>query len=292
VQGQPLRLTPEVRDYWLGAIGLTLIEAVVWQRPEVLFLASYSSAGELGYYNAAWALANRLMLITTFVSPVLLAQVAAMRQAEDAARMQALYSNASRWLCVLATPGFLLPAALAGPVLRFLYGAAYEPAASTLGILLLGAFAATVTVAGSAVIYGTDRMGFALRSGAAAAVATLSLDYLLIPSFGARGAAVANVAGQIVAIGATLAVSLSPSGFHFPWAAALRALLAGGLAAGAARLVESAVGGFVGLLAGGLVGLAVYVACVLVSGALGSDERSQLKLFLAGLLVRPAGERP
>jgi O-antigen/teichoic acid export membrane protein len=171
---------------------------------------------------------------------------------------------------------------------RLLFGHAFEPAAWTLRILLLGALVATVSVAGSAIVYGTDKIGFALRWGAVAAVATLSLDFLLIPSFGALGAAVANVGGQVVAIGATLAFSLTPSGFRFPWVASFRTLAAGVLAAFAASLLEASLRGILGLLAAIAVGVSTYAGAVLVSGALRSDDWVLVKLLVPGLSRRSA----
>jgi O-antigen/teichoic acid export membrane protein len=265
-----------------------LIEAIVWQRPEVLFLASYASPEQLSYYNAAWALSSRLMLIATFLAPVLQAQVAGMRYSDEATRMQALYTHSSRWLCLIATPAFLLPAGLAPSLVRLLYGPDFEPAALTLSILLIGALVTTVSVAGSAIVYGTDRMGFALRWGAVAAATTLSLNGLLIPSFGAPGAAVANVAGQGVAIVATLALSLTPSGFCFPWGVSIRTLTAGLVAAFAAGLIEAWLGGLVGLLAAVPVGLATYVGAVLVLRVLRPADWTLVNLLVPETARRSA----
>jgi len=286
--GGTFRAPQEFRGYWLSAAGLLLIEAIVWQRPEIIFLASYSSPKQLGYYNAAWALASRLVLIATFLGPVLQAQVAGMRFSDEALRMQALYAHSSRWLCLLATPAFLLPAGLAGPLVRLLYGPAYEPAALALSILLLGGLVSTVSVAGSAIMYGTDRIGFALRWGAVAATATLSLDFLLIPSFGALGAAVASVGGQAVAIGATVALSLAPSGFRFPWGVSARTLTAGVVAALAANVVEASLMGIAGLLAAIAVGASTYAVGVLASGVLRQEDWVLVKLLIPRLSTRSA----
>lgn len=289
--GESFLVPREFREYWLSAGGLMLIEAIVWQRPEVLFLASYASPEQLSYYSAAWALSSRFMLIATFLAPVLQAQVAGMRYSNEATRMQALYRHSSRWLCLIATPAFLLPAGVAPSLARLLYGPDFEPAALTLSILLLGALVSTVSVAGSAIVYGTDRMAFALRWGAVAAVMTLTLNGLLIPSFGAPGAAIANVAGQFVAIAATLALSLAPSGFRFPWGVSVRTLAAGFVAALAAGLVEGWLGGGVGLLAAVAVGLLTYLGAVLVLGVLRPDDWTLVNLLAPKLSRRSASFR-
>jgi O-antigen/teichoic acid export membrane protein len=270
----------EFRQYWLSAAGLLAIEFVVWQRPEVFFLASYASAEELGYYNAAWALANRLVLLATLLAPVLQAQVAGMRYASEAQRLRELYSRSGRWLCLLAMPVFLLPAGLAGPIVRLLYGGGFEPAAAALAVLSLGGLVACVSVAGSAIVYGTDKIDFALRWGAVAAATTLLLNLLLIPRYGSIGAATANVTGQVVAVSATLTLALRPSGYRFPWAAALRALAAGTAAACVANFIAGSIPGSIGMLVAIAAGISTYVVAIVVSGSLQPDD-----WLLAGLLA-------
>jgi O-antigen/teichoic acid export membrane protein len=264
--------------YWKASAALTIIEMVVWQRSEMFFLNRFTAPEQAAYYNAAFAIAGRLGVVPQLFAPVILATVSGLRYEGEAEVMRRVFGSMTRWLTLLCAPLYLIAAALAPLIARLVFGRTFAGAGLPLAILLAGGLVPAVAVPGSAIIYGTDRMGFALRSGAAAAVVTLVADLTLIPRHGAVGAAFANLSGQIFATAVTFALSLRPTGFGFPWLRILPAALSAGLAALASYGVSVLVGGPAGLMLGAAAGGLGYLVAL---RALRVLEPSDDRLFAA-----------
>ncbi len=275
--------------YWKAAAALTVIEMVVWQRSELFFLQRFAAPEQAAYYAAGFAIASRLTVVPQLFAPVLLATVAGLRYREEADVMRRLFASMTRWLALLCAPLYLVLAALSLPLAHGLFGPRFASSSAPMVILLVGGLVPAIAVPGSAIVYGTDRIGFALRLGAAAAVVTLLADVLLIPGHGARSAALANLSGQLFATVATYVLSLRPSGFAVPWVGVLRAVLAAALGAAAAWAVSSATGSLVALPLGAVAGGLVYLVALRVLRVL---EPADDRLFAALSELSPAFARP
>ena len=253
---------PFVR-YWSAASILVLIELVVWQRAEIFFLNGFSTPEQIGYYNAAIALSARAVAIAFLLAPVLNAVVAGTSEAH-AASLRSRFWHSSRWLSIAAMPILLIPAGAAEPLVTTLFGQAYRPAGLPLAILLVGGLVLVMSLPSAAVMYGTDRMGLVLLTGAAAAVTSLLADRLLIPRYAAVGAASASLSGQTVAVVSTFVLGLRPLGYRFP-GKCFGLSLASGLAAGALVFaISRAWPTLSGLVLAALAGGLVYVALLRV----------------------------
>ncbi len=86
---------------------------------------------------------------------------------------------------------------LARPVILILYGESYLPAAAPLRIITWYTAFSYLGVARNAWVVAKDRQKYLFRIYAASALANVVLNYLLIPSLGASGAAVASLAAQV-----------------------------------------------------------------------------------------------
>ncbi len=86
---------------------------------------------------------------------------------------------------------------LARPIILILYGESYLPAAAPLRIITWYTAFSYLGVARNAWVVAKDRQKYLFRIYAASALANVVLNYLLIPSFGASGAAVASLAAQV-----------------------------------------------------------------------------------------------
>jgi O-antigen/teichoic acid export membrane protein len=91
-----------------------------------------------------------------------------------------------------------LPVALlTSPVMRLLYGAQFGPAVTPARVLLAGMLLAGGSGIASAYLYGRGTPGLNSIVLGAGLVITVVLDLLLIPRFGALGAAVASTAAYL-----------------------------------------------------------------------------------------------
>lgn len=285
----PAELRRDYNRYWAPAAGLMLIEMVVWQRCEVFFLNRYSTASELGHYNAAVAISSRFFALSVVISPVLNTLIARMKLSEERPQMHDLYARFTKYIALFTVPLFLLPAATSPVLLTTLFGHKFAMAAGPMSILLVGCLIPALGIAGGAVVYGTDQIGFALRFGFLAACATLGADALLIPRHGAVGAALGNLVGQMFAISSTYWLALRPAGFRFPVGLVAKVLGAGLFASGVARGMTAVLPAPASLVIALLSGATLYLAALFAIRPLDASDDD----FLAAVRGRlPARLRP
>jgi O-antigen/teichoic acid export membrane protein len=181
-----------------AAVGvLMLLNAVVWQRSEIVFLGHFQGPTQVAYYTLPFGLTDRLTgLLPGPLLAVMLPGLTYMQGAADPARFTAMLSNALRYLAVLTFPITLFGIIVAPFVIGVLYGDRYAPAAVVLQILLVAMIFGVLGEASSAALLSLEGQGWLLKTGAAAAAASLVLDLVLIPRYGAVGAAVANTVAQ------------------------------------------------------------------------------------------------
>jgi PST family polysaccharide transporter len=169
---------------------------IVYQQADRLMLIRMAGAEEAGLYAAAAALVTVFYMMPGIFTTLFLPRM--YREAGDPRRM-------ARWLDVRLGTGFLLALlvvpvliGLRGPLLQALYGDGYTLAAPVL--LWLGGtiFLRFVAVAYGDLLTATSRQW--RRTGVQAAVAGLNigLNLLLIPRWGAAGAAASTLACELV----------------------------------------------------------------------------------------------
>jgi O-antigen/teichoic acid export membrane protein len=169
---------------------------IVYQQADRLMLVRMAGAEEAGRYAAAATLVAVFYMVPGIFTTVFLPRM--YKEAGEPRRM-------AHWLDVRLGTGFVLAVlivpvliGLRGPLLQTLYGGGYTPAAPVL--LWLGGtiFLRFVAVAYGDLLTATNRQW--RRTGVQAGVAGLNvgLNFLLIPRWGAAGAAAATLACELV----------------------------------------------------------------------------------------------
>jgi len=163
------------------------------ERVEVFFLGRLWNPAEVGFYSLAVSLAlYTRRLAPTALDEVLFPVIARLEGAGERWSVANAWVHSSRYLAMLGFPLLLGGALVAEPAVVLLFGATYRPAASALALLLSAAgFVAVAHPAGS-VILSQERHRFLLTGTVLAGIASVLLDVVLIPSYGAMGAAAAN----------------------------------------------------------------------------------------------------
>jgi stage V sporulation protein B len=193
----PADLRTRVQRYNLALALLIVLNAVVWERSEILFLGRFHDAAQVSFYAVPFALTERVVdLLPGAILGVLLPGLSFARGASDPGRFSAVFSNALRYLAMLTLPICLFGIPLAPAVIRVLYGSQFDGAVIVLQILLVSVVFGVLGQASRAALLGMERQGFLLKSGFVAALASIALDFALIPRWGAIGAAVANTMVQ------------------------------------------------------------------------------------------------
>jgi len=266
-------------------LGIQAIDMVVWQRSEILFLSLLlPGSPEAGYYGAAYSLTvAAVALVPGALGGALLPVVSAIRGEGGGERLTRAYVRSVKALVLLAFPIIAGGLVLARPIVAAALGPAYEgPAAWPFRIALVGGAIGAIGAASSSLLYAVGGERFILRMGIALAAANVVLDLVLIPPFGAVGAAIANTATQTlaVAIGTAWVAATVARAFPRPSEIA-RIAAAAALMAGLLLFLGPPGPGVVPLLGRIGAGAAAYGVLVLLMGALDPADK-----VLAGEMFR------
>lgn len=199
----PWRATVMRFGLWLT---LSTVCWVVLRRADMLLLSRFAPLGTLGAYAAALQLTQPLQVLAQSVGTVMFPRVAAMTtnyHFRQFARMSYIFSLA---LLVLLA----IPLGLWGKLIFVFLGRTYVEGVDVFRILLVvPAVGATANLL-SYVVLAKNRPDVPAKINMAQAVLNLVLMYLLIPSYGATGAAVATALTTLAgAFGIALYVEIS-----------------------------------------------------------------------------------
>ena len=267
------------RHYALAMSGIVLLDMIVWQKSEILFLSIYSGAKEIAYYSIAYTLISRLMvLLPGSVSGVLLPYISAFHGEGAMAKIEATYYKTTRYLALMTLPIIASGIALANPLIESLYGPTYRPMAPVLSLLLFSGGLAALVAPAPAVVYGTNRQDFNLKLSSVVAVLNLALDLAIIPKYGAIGAAMANGTAQLIGIPFGLRYLSRHFKLAFPWRDTFKIGLAAGLAGLLVHWIVagSYLGGLAALAAGGSLFALLYLIAILLFRVINEDDRAVL----------------
>jgi O-antigen/teichoic acid export membrane protein len=173
-------------------------------RFDYILLRLFGNASAVGVYSIAVGQGELLWILPTAVGFVLFPRVAALVRAdpERAARETA---KLLRWSVLLTTSGAVVLALIARPLTGIVYGTAFLPAVTPLRILLVGVVASSFLQVLSSLLLGSGRLRLLIQTTAVGFALNLSLNVVLIPRFGMKGAAVSSaisytVTGLVLAI--------------------------------------------------------------------------------------------
>ncbi len=179
--------------------GLVLLQIVVWDRSDVIFLKLLQpDIRQLAFFSVCFSLVDRLML----PAQALANSLSATQMSESGRDKRILFkitSQAFVYLLIGALPILVGVACIGGPFIRVVYGAQYIPAIPVFIVVALLGIPTAVLTPARTLLYSADDIGFVLKLGSIAAVVNIAADYLLIPGYGATGAAWANGMAQMLA---------------------------------------------------------------------------------------------
>ncbi|MEM6785220.1 MAG: flippase [Bacteroidota bacterium] len=169
-------------------------------------LGVWGTSAEVGLYNAALRMALLTSYVLVGVNSIAAPKFAALHERGDALNVRRTAVNASRLMTVMAAPALVVFLVLPGWPLG-LFGAEFVAAAPLLMLMALGQAVNVATGAVSQLLGMTGREKV-LRNVTLVAVATnVVLTLILVPAFGATGAAVSTTASwMLFNVGCTIAV--------------------------------------------------------------------------------------
>lgn len=271
--------------YAVVAAGIPLINIVVWERSEVFFLSKYGGADQVGFYSLAFGLSSAVMTTGLgALAAVLTPLVAFQNGTGESSQIAVTFQRSTRYLTMLVLPVCAIGVALASLLIDLFYGPDFAEAAPVLRIVLMGASAGTIGRAASAIVYGTERHSFILKTGVPLALFNIVLDLLLIPKLGATGAGWANTVTQFVSICVGSAYVCAALRVRYPALAVVRIAVASAGAGIATAAIASWIPGVVGMLVAGLGGLLAYTTLLALIGELAAKDVFLVVALLKSLL--------
>jgi O-antigen/teichoic acid export membrane protein len=208
---------------------------ILIQSVAVLLLGYYHGMREVAFYRVVLPAAamNQTVAITSAL--LYLPAAARLFAAGDSAGLRQLYWRTATWVVVLSFPIFALTFAFAQPVTVLLYGQRYADAGVLLAILAAGYYFDVVFGFNGLTLKAMNKLGYLVGSNLAAAAVGIALDLLLIPRYGALGAAIGTAVILIVstalrqlALGLVLGTGVFPRkflAFYAPMVLAVVALM-------------------------------------------------------------------
>lgn len=266
---------------WIGFV----LSLIVWRRSEFFFLKRYSNDTQIGLYSVAFAAVAALVNSLDAISVVIAPAVATLSGAGASERIRSGFSRAVRLILYLTLP--MTAGALAvGPAgLRLVYGHAYAGSATPLLIMLVIFPVLPLMNLSSAMLWGLGKVRVWLVVCTVASVVNLSLNFVMIPLYGAVGAAIANSGAQVTAACAIVAYACRSTGpLQWHVRSLLQSAVAAAAAGGAAWASVSVIDGVVGLVVGVVAGLTAYTTVAAGWRILPSDDATWLDTSFGRLL--------
>jgi O-antigen/teichoic acid export membrane protein len=165
---------------------------------DTILLEHFHGTSAVAGYRAVYPAAHLNTLIFASFGTLFTPLAARMFARGDRAGIDHLYWQTAVWIAVLSFPIFAVTCSLAGPVTVLLFGDAYRDSAVILAILAVGQYANAATGMNGLTlkVYGKLRYVFGLNL--ATLGVTVAVNWVLIPPFGALGAAVGTSATLLV----------------------------------------------------------------------------------------------
>lgn len=194
------RLSMPWREMYRFAVPLMTSDLVnvVMASASTFFLGYFYSTAEVAAYRVVHPAARMNLLVMTSFQLLYMPQAARLLARGTLADVNTLYWRTAVWMAVLSFPVFALTFSLARSLTVTLYGAQYESSWHFMQLLSLGFFFNVVTGFNGLTLKVLGRLRYIVTVNVIAIVLSLGLDILLIPRWGALGAAVATTAGMMI----------------------------------------------------------------------------------------------
>ncbi len=166
-------------------------------RTEIMVLGIYHQADASGIYNAAMRFATLPLMVLTAFNAIFMPVIADLHHRGEMQRLDALFKLVTRWVIMVAMPILLALFLYAEAFIGF-FGRDFATGVIVLRILSLSTLINFSTGSVGVMLLMTGYSNLALFNAFLTLLVALALDFLLIPTFGITGAAVAGMLSLIV----------------------------------------------------------------------------------------------
>jgi O-antigen/teichoic acid export membrane protein len=252
-------------------------------------LGAVAPVAAVGAYQRAWQLGNRFLEVNTRTSEMLLPTLVERQEGGDSAGFDRGLVDSMRY----AALAMFLPAAVGGGAgygVMELFGPGFAAAGDTLAVVLAVPALAAVSGAQAQALIAAGRPLAVTATSAGRMLVTVALTFLLAPSIGILGAALAWALGSAAGV-LWLAYLVRPhmrTRLTAAWRPRQMAALALACGAGfaAARALDSAVAGVGGTALALVYGTLAYAIVFVLAGGVANRDRERARALGAALARR------
>ncbi|SFM96788.1 flippase [Thermodesulforhabdus norvegica] len=197
-------------------LGISSIFTMINSRADTFMLAWLKGDRDVGLYNAAYKLvdiAATVVIVCTTPALPIVSRVAS----ENSRKFAGLSRKIFSLMLIFLGPFALLTPLFSDPLMRWLYGDEFAPAATALNILAWVCLLVCFSVVSSMLCLTLDLVHFAWWSSALAALLNIFLNYHWIPEYGIIGSSWATLLCEILLLGITVGYLSEKERGTVPW---------------------------------------------------------------------------
>ena len=163
-----------------------------------VFLGFVGTNYDVAMFRTAVNISLIVSIPLTLIESVIPPYVTRLFYGAELKKLERLSQSASLIALLASTPPAIILIVFGPEIIRFLYGSSYDLAYNSLVAIVIGYFGVNFIGLSMQLLYSTDYYYSAFRISAFGAVLTILLCMLLIPYFGAFGAAAALGLGKLL----------------------------------------------------------------------------------------------
>ncbi len=188
----------ETLNYSSPLLGGLIFNSIA-MRSDIILLGYWVPIEEVGIYSAAFQTSAIMAVILGVFESIATPYLSESISRNDQGQIRSLAGTVLRWTLTATFPLFLLITVFANEIMA-LFGQAFASGSSCLIILVLGQFVQSAMGCSNSLLLWTGHSKLVMWNSIAASVVQVGLYLLLIPSYGAIGAAVATCAGLVLVV--------------------------------------------------------------------------------------------
>lgn len=271
-----LSIPPELRGrifrYSRDMILIFATSTIPYERFGVFFLKRFASDVDIAYYSQSFDLAVKAMAIPAIFTVTLLPTLSSLQGQNEHGQIDRVYLSSNRIAAAIALPIGLGGAAVASSF-ALLYGPEFLAMSPILAIFFVGNIAGSIAAVSVSMLYSMEEQYFIVRLNAVMTLFNVILSLLLIPRYGALGAALVTCGCHTVSSAICIAHTARRLQVPLPYRVFSRVGLAALTASAVAWLISGTLGGLVVAVAAALL---VYPVSLRLYAALDASDQQLL----------------
>ena len=265
----------QVRALFAQTAVIQVLDLLVLDRSELFALKYFGSVEQLAFFSIGFGVTRQLDSVGRLVGYASATSLIR-RNVQDAQASVEMTHSLMRTIALLVLPALVGMAALSRPFVSVAYGARYLPAVPILSLLGLMGWAGSLVQPVRAYAVARGRQDVMVRAMLGAAMTNVCLALILIPTYGAWGAAWSNGLTQLAGVGLTGWMTSRSLDFHIRWVDLARIAAAAGLMGTIVAGATSQQSSFLALALGPPLGFVAYIVLLRALGSVRREDQARL----------------